>query len=162
MGSLDSALSTHHSSLLGISPIKLAAPAFCQAHFALKPSSTWPASHIFITTQQLTLPPLSWTELTRQMLFTAAATDTNKEGGSDSIIGTSTTALPPLSRQMGSVKVSTELQHVSMIAYAIPGERARELVPQPLACEHDDKARAAELLSIDLSTLYRKLKRYGR
>ncbi len=40
-------------------------------------------------------------------------------------------ALPPLPRQMGSVKVTTQVQHVSMIAYAIPGERARELVPPP-------------------------------
>ncbi len=96
------------------------------------------------------------------MLFTAAGTDINKEGGSDLATDTNTTALLPLPRQMGSVKVSTEVQHVSMIAYAIPGERAWELIPQPLAREHDDKARAAELLGIDLSTLYRKLKRYGR
>ena len=41
-------------------------------------------------------------------------------------------------------------------------ELKRRYIPDTLSREHDDKTRAAELLGIDLSTLYRKLKRYGR
>jgi DNA-binding NtrC family response regulator len=41
-------------------------------------------------------------------------------------------------------------------------ELERRYILDALNREHDDKARVAELLGIDLSTLYRKLKRYGR
>jgi DNA-binding NtrC family response regulator len=41
-------------------------------------------------------------------------------------------------------------------------ELERRYILETLAHENDDKARTAELLGIDLSTLYRKLKRYGR
>jgi DNA-binding NtrC family response regulator len=40
-------------------------------------------------------------------------------------------------------------------------EVERRYILDALARENDDKARVAELLGIDLSTLYRKLKRYG-
>jgi len=41
-------------------------------------------------------------------------------------------------------------------------ELERRYILEILARENDDKARTAALLGIDLSTLYRKLKRYGR
>ena len=41
-------------------------------------------------------------------------------------------------------------------------ELERRYILDTLSRERDDKARVAELLGIDLSTLYRKLKRYGR
>ena len=41
-------------------------------------------------------------------------------------------------------------------------ELERRYILDILARENDDKTRAAALLGIDLSTLYRKLKRYGQ
>jgi DNA-binding NtrC family response regulator len=41
-------------------------------------------------------------------------------------------------------------------------ELERRYIIETLQREHDDKTRVAELLGIDLSTLYRKLKRYGQ
>ncbi|MFN7927642.1 MAG: helix-turn-helix domain-containing protein [Blastocatellia bacterium] len=41
-------------------------------------------------------------------------------------------------------------------------ELERRYILDILAREDDDKMRTADLLGIDLSTLYRKLKRYGR
>jgi len=41
-------------------------------------------------------------------------------------------------------------------------ELERRYIFDTLAKVHDDKARAASLLGIDLSTLYRKLKRYTK
>ncbi|MBK6797564.1 MAG: hypothetical protein IPG76_12495 [Acidobacteria bacterium] len=41
-------------------------------------------------------------------------------------------------------------------------ELERRYIIETLDRVNDDKNRAAEVLGIDLSTLYRKLKRYGR
>jgi DNA-binding NtrC family response regulator len=41
-------------------------------------------------------------------------------------------------------------------------ELERRYILDTMASVNDDKTRTAELLGIDLSTLYRKLKRYGR
>jgi DNA-binding NtrC family response regulator len=41
-------------------------------------------------------------------------------------------------------------------------ELERRYILDTMASVQDDKTRTAELLGIDLSTLYRKLKRYGR
>jgi DNA-binding NtrC family response regulator len=41
-------------------------------------------------------------------------------------------------------------------------ELERRYILDTLAREQEDKTRAAALLGIDLSTLYRKLKRYGK
>ena len=67
-----------------------------------------------------------------------------------------TDVLPPRVRQAGVVTKDLEGFAVTL------EELERQYVLQTLDRVDSDKVRAAQILGIDLSTLYRKLKRYGK